>query len=428
MAVRSATQPTFTMMLGAVPLDKPPLDYISIRIASFLGTNEATLRLPAFLFHLATVVATGCLGWLLTRDLRLSVVAAALQATDVMAFRHAQQVLPYSQLSLWLALCALGCVAWVYTNKLWFLLGAAGAGALASATAYTAPFFLLPVFGATLGVVLRRAETSAVASLFAIGGVVLVSMLPFLAGLSRLREAAAVPAPWGFQDWPGIAMVIARTIGAEPPVGSSFVVIAATEILLFVAGLVALALPSRRLAAVLLPSFLVGGLLLTLGALRASNHWVDPRYLLPLSVPRSVVLAMGFMWLVDWGGIWRLAAFLLAAGLLVVRPVSIHRNAMSFPDYRATIASIDKAGSTGDAIVLVDNPVTVFCISHYDPRMNLVAYDAGSAAQREQLRSSAEVIIVPPFNTGWAVAAPFEKASSIGVRALAPGEISELYE
>lgn len=392
-------------MLRAIPPDKPPLDYLALRLVAGRSESTFAIRFASWGFFALTTAALA-LGARRVKSFQAVAFLPLLYASAEAPFSLGQQALPYSQMMWWLTLSIGGLAFWVRHRKVWMLIGAAAAGALACATAYTAIF---PVIAATVAVAFALGAEKRFRAMAGAAGYLMVAAIPVI-HFAVTKHTTNAPGTWGFPGVGAYALLVAEVLGMG---GSS----RWSEWVGFALGtaLAALGLWSCRTGRLArgAAAFVATTIILVLAAFAWENRWLAGRYLLPLWLGWAVLQAAGLEALRPRPRL--LAAALVLLGLTRADAIA-HRRA-SMADHEGAVAKMREQGLAASDVILVDSDITAACLAYYLGRSDIaipaevVVYSKSESLQPLMLSGRERIFVYPEVFRYLPVAPEFREAA-----------------
>lgn len=356
MEVRAAGAPTWGDFFRTIPNDKPPLEYVVLRLWGMVGSSEFVLRLPSALCSLLTLVVV----WLALPRGTKSLFACLLIASHPLHFRLSQELLPYSSFALYLLLYAVFLVRWMDRGIWRWWAAACLAMVLAALTNLLALYAVSAMLLGAAGILgMDRRLRGRLWGLLGFVGVFAAIEVFFL---FRIGYKIGRPPPWGFPS-PGR---LTSVFGEQLVWGFHWYgrLLGILLLLCLVAGIWSAVQRRDKLGLILVAWIFLGVPFLLVG-LFLFKHWLAPRYLVTFVIPLSILEAEGLaQWTRRFGrshGAWVVLAF----GVLLVlsRSFDIRTVQSRQPDYRGAMDTLRR--HPGAQLTIVDDAVTGYCYDYY---------------------------------------------------------------
>ncbi len=422
---RAAAQASWARWWAMIPDDKPPLDYLVLRLWGANGKSEAWLRAPAAVFGALTAIPVALLAALLLRreeragapGRRRAALAPAFAAALLLAHplhaAESQEVKPYAAAAFWLAWSALGAVLWLEapgrrrrrgllpgeepraaetdsssTGRAWiFFTGAVAASLLACLTSFTILFDMAGLFAGAAWAIfaLPRQQDSMASSsggggaarkrraLLALSGWALLLAGALALSLLRLENRVKTTPPFPFPPAGEAARTVLDALaGADAPLWLLAPALA-LELALFALGARAALRRGAPPAARILLAWWGAGWALALLTNALKNHWLAPRYFTTLTVPFVALQALGAVNVLE-AALAALASHprrrIAAAALLLAVAVFFGRRAAEAaldqaakPDYRGEVQRL--ASAPHPSLCLASHRAVKYCYDYY---------------------------------------------------------------
>lgn len=442
MQVQIAQTPTIKDILTYLPKDKPPIEYLLLMFISKIGKSDYLLRLPACIFGILILIPIFYFlrKYFNKNHLYLFFIFSVLLLSHPLHFFMSQQLLPYSDTTLWLTVFMVSAIGWVETRLKSLLFLTIISTIFAFMTVYVSIFSIAAIIiGLILGMILNVKNKSkfikAYLAGFSIWSLVMTILMIFFYWRMHTKFKEPPP-PWSFQNLSGLIIILKESfIGKFNNIYLSYIAVS-LELILFLFGLFKISKEKEIYKYVIL-SWLFLGLALFLFAFLKSNHWLSVRYFLPFIIPYTLIQAIGLFSIYELinrknirvGQIF-LVCILLYIMIYRYEPLRNLRTTL-IPNFRQEVEKM--VYSDQASICLIDHDYTKYCYNYYKiMRYSSIpeglVFDPNSSEQMKNISALKSIYIFPITADGFILNENFSKIlKNYTGKKISPQEIIQYY-